>query len=439
MGSYDFNSIMHYKLSNCISLRPGVNGSPGQRNGLSNGDIESIDKTYPIKVTFDDNSIDSPKGFDNNNQAVVAWTGTNLEHNINIMFSDNLKDWFNKIILSDTSLSAPSICSFQGNLYITWRETNSNQIIIIGYDGTNFFNKIALAETTFASPQLAVFNNSLYLSWTGTDSRLNLIDSFDGINWTNKLTLNETSPFAPAICDFNGSLALAWTGTDDNSSLNIALFNGSNFFSKVTLTENSNYSPQIFNTNGILNLVWTGTDPNHKLNSVKTSDNITFFEKITHNETSNFGVSGFSYNGRPILLWLGQDGNTSINLKPSYSDNFCSNDGGSVGGGGGCIFTSIVTNKLGEGDNSFELNLLRGFRDNNLGNNQNGKIIINDYKTVSPIILDKISSLPNKQAIYDQIWNKYISKGIEQVKLGDNETAILTYKKMIRNLKQKYL
>jgi hypothetical protein len=88
---------------------------------------------------------------------------------------------------------------------------------------TGFSNKIILSDKSLNSPAIVSFNGQLYLAWKDDgNNNLNMMYSADGgKTFGNKYTSTETSSDAPVLCMHNGNLYIAWKGKD-NDNLNVA-------------------------------------------------------------------------------------------------------------------------------------------------------------------------------------------------------------------------
>ena len=133
-------------------------------------------------------------------------------------------------------------------------------------------NKIILSDTSIDAPSLWVTNSGTIrsvLAWTGTDGehRLNIMTSSIGTRYYNKVTLPQTSSWRPAVTRTDsGAVAIAWTGDDAHHSLNV-LYNVYGTQRKLTLWQDNSFTaPALAVFGGKLLLAWAGTDGNRSLN-----------------------------------------------------------------------------------------------------------------------------------------------------------------------------
>lgn len=127
---------------------------------------------------------------------LIAWTGTpNLQLNFQRRISGA---WQPKVTLGETASAAPAVAFFSRRYYVAWTGTNAehNLNVMSSADGVNWAGKVTLGDTSPSSPALAVFAGSLYLGWRGGTDQLNLISTTNGTTWGGKVTLADTTPGA---------------------------------------------------------------------------------------------------------------------------------------------------------------------------------------------------------------------------------------------------
>ena len=138
------------------------------------------------KVTLADTSIDGPAIMRTYSPAtVLAWTGTDAAHHLNLMTSSDGLHYGNKIILPEMSLWRPAIAFIdtgRGSPYYTillaWTGTDKAHTLnleFIKMPGYQVTQKITFwGETSFTAPALASVNydttSDIYLAWAGTDT-----------------------------------------------------------------------------------------------------------------------------------------------------------------------------------------------------------------------------------------------------------------------------
>ena len=148
-----------------------------------------------------------------------------------------------KVILPENSPTGPALWTIEGppssstyNAVLAWTGTDPAHHVNVrtSADGQHFGATLTLDETAISRPAVTVtalstsFPRILVLAWTGTDPRHSLNVLFDVFNVTghrSKTTLVDTSIAGPALAT-NRFLAgenfqLAWTGTNTLHSLNV--------------------------------------------------------------------------------------------------------------------------------------------------------------------------------------------------------------------------
>lgn len=255
------------------------------------------------KVTLQENSGSHPavllfanttSGTLGPNLVVLAWTGTDSNHSLNVMF--DVYGVRQKITLSDNSAFSPALAYFKGQVWLAWTGMDSGQalnVMAMGSHGVTPGHKTTLRGTGFSSrggPSLRADtrHNQLLLSWTQTSapSYIDLAQSSDGVAWATSFSPPppQTSSFGPDVLAVSDTTPVglptdywAWTGTDSLNSLNIAYTSTlSNWPAAiVTLNEQGLGSPALGFSNKLgsgqpstvrILLAWTGTDTAHHLN-----------------------------------------------------------------------------------------------------------------------------------------------------------------------------
>ncbi|HEX8731411.1 MAG TPA: hypothetical protein VF725_05065 [Ktedonobacterales bacterium] len=307
------------------------------------------------KVILNETSIDGPAITPAYPGDIIAWTGTDAQHHLNLMTSSDGLHYSNKHILPEMSLWRPAIAfigslrtvPFEGTLVLAWTGTDAHHTVnleMISMPSFKVTQKITFwGETSFTAPAVGMLpgdvNSDIYLAWAGTDSAhtLNIIhrttfdktqdkkilwgwgsisrpnlyydlsnDSKGGqlLSWTGfnnrlyfaysaKNTSNQTywtmasasplsmkSAWAPSMIGFTTSTQpshwLAWTGSGVTSTHALHVMytqhypSWSDTNSQATLDETAISGPAlaIRSTSGEPQMVigWTGTDPYHHLN-----------------------------------------------------------------------------------------------------------------------------------------------------------------------------
>lgn len=105
---------------------------------------------------------------------------------------------------------------------------------------------------------------------------------------------------------------------------------------------------------------------------------------------------------------------------------------------GFCIITTAACHVLHKGDDCNELNTLRRFRDMASDENHIIRDLVKEYYRVAPLLLDKINVLPEKEEIYQHLWEDYIEKSYLSIRNHDHLEATKIYIQMVVRLCNKY-
>ena len=103
-----------------------------------------------------------------------------------------------------------------------------------------------------------------------------------------------------------------------------------------------------------------------------------------------------------------------------------------------CYITTAVCESLGKGDDCYELNLFREFRDQYLLQQQDGPELIHEYYDIAPTIVKHISDTQQQEKIYHEIWDQYLMPCVHMIEEDKNEECCELYRNMVYNLKQQY-
>lgn len=194
--------------------------------------------TEGSKVILDELSIDGPAiAVTYSPQTIIAWTGTDPNHLLNIMTSSDGLHYSNKHILPENSLWRPAVAYIDsgrgapyGTIVLAWTGTDPNHTLNVEFISTPDFNvtrKITFwGENSFTAPALATINgdirSDIYLSWAGTDPghTVNVMHLSTDSDQTDKTILWGWNSLSrpnlstdPSVSASN-ALILSWTGTN---------------------------------------------------------------------------------------------------------------------------------------------------------------------------------------------------------------------------------
>lgn len=106
----------------------------------------------------------------------------------------------------------------------------------------------------------------------------------------------------------------------------------------------------------------------------------------------------------------------------------------SSGGGGGCYITTAICEEYGKPDDCYELTAFRGFRDNWLINQPDGKELIDRYYKTAPAVVELINNQKNRTEIYRHLNDNYLAKCLGYIEVGENEKCKDLYVEMMEYL-----
>ena len=248
--------------------------------------------TYGGKVTFVESSPVRPAVAAQGTPAavVLAWIGSDPNHSLNLLCQGGVcgsgAGGYRKLTLSENSASSPALARFGNRLLLAWTGTDANHSLNIlpfslttAGSGFQLGAKRILSQFSGVSgPSLGVDAQStrLLLSWTATTpaNQLAFASSGDAITWSGAQTLGETSAGGPsgfiAASASAPTFWLAWAGTDPGHSVNARFTQNPSQWplgGKTTLGEGALGGPVLGYVGdvGQTLLVWTSGNVGHHL------------------------------------------------------------------------------------------------------------------------------------------------------------------------------
>ncbi|MFA9463266.1 MAG: CFI-box-CTERM domain-containing protein [Velocimicrobium sp.] len=106
---------------------------------------------------------------------------------------------------------------------------------------------------------------------------------------------------------------------------------------------------------------------------------------------------------------------------------------------GFCYITTAVCEMKNKSDDCYELMMFRGFRDDFLMKDKDGKSLVKEYYEVAPRILAAIELKPKKEEIYQDIWENHLSICLANLEKGEDDLCKNNYKKMVKSLENRYI
>jgi peptidoglycan/xylan/chitin deacetylase (PgdA/CDA1 family) len=296
------------------------------------------------KITLGETSIDGPSLWTSSTggvRAVIAWSGTDTSHSLNLLSSGDGLGWGNKVTLGESSSFRPAVIrtgpGSSDSVVMAWIGTDPNQSLNILLGSPPSYTKLTLwQESSFTAPGIAMLNGSFYLVWAGTDPQHSLnIDRIASTGGTltveQKTTLWGWSSIASpsVVADPNGQrLLMSWIGPDERVHFATS-GNGASWSqpAQSPMPEWSDASPMSYSSlaaNVSSNLLryfaaWRGIDSLHSVNVKYTTAFPEWpqsFEKATLNEQSFGGpvLGSVGASGQILLAWTGIDPMRHLNV-----------------------------------------------------------------------------------------------------------------------------
>ncbi|MCR5792608.1 MAG: hypothetical protein K6G65_05515 [Lachnospiraceae bacterium] len=104
-----------------------------------------------------------------------------------------------------------------------------------------------------------------------------------------------------------------------------------------------------------------------------------------------------------------------------------------------CYITTAVCEEQNKPDDCYELTMFRDFRDGYLKNEADGEALIEEYYETAPIIVAGINMKPNRADIYNDIWERHLSKCLQNLENHNHKECKDGYVAMVRELQKEYL
>lgn len=95
-----------------------------------------------------------------------------------------------------------------------------------------------------------------------------------------------------------------------------------------------------------------------------------------------------------------------------------------------CYITTAVTEATGKGDDAYELEVLRKYRDDFMLATPAGQELVQNYYDVAPKVVEKLSKREDAKEIYTRLYTTYLQPAVAAVEKGDNYEALRIYREM---------
>lgn len=104
-----------------------------------------------------------------------------------------------------------------------------------------------------------------------------------------------------------------------------------------------------------------------------------------------------------------------------------------------CYVTTATCTALGLSAECEELRLLKDYRDTVLMNTPDGRELVKQYYNIAPTIVKRIDKRADAKAVYQELYQDYISPCILHIRKENFEQCKEIYCKMVEVLKERYI
>lgn len=302
----------------------------------TSGSAHALPSVHEVgKVVLPETSIDGPAlssifVANGTSESVIAWTGTDAAHFLNVETSSDGLHFTNKRTLNETSPFRPDVAlaTVGGAVVVAWTGTNANHSLNVLYDVYGNPKKLTLAhENSIGAPALRL-GPGMFLAWTGTDAAhsLNILPfsvTTSGLVPGEKTVLSQFNGDSGPHMARRGANTVVLNWSTRTLQPQLAFSQDGVHFSSAGLPETSAFAPATNSLEpyiGVSNrewIGWTGTDPTHHLNLQWTTSFPQFINpavtKTVLNETA-LGGPALDYNAGLQIAWTGTDSAHHLNI-----------------------------------------------------------------------------------------------------------------------------
>lgn len=104
-----------------------------------------------------------------------------------------------------------------------------------------------------------------------------------------------------------------------------------------------------------------------------------------------------------------------------------------------CYITTAVCEQLGKGPDCRELRLLKDYRDQYLDTTPEGHALVEAYYDIAPTIVKRIEREPDRDRIYEEIYQEHLLPCIRKIEAQDYEGCGAGYREMVLALKARFI
>ena len=298
------------------------------------------------KQILSETSIDGPGltknivGHEGERTMVLAWTGTDPHHHLNLLTSRDGTTWTNKRILSDTSFVRPAIERVTemsgGEVVLAWTGTDSRHTLNVLWNaynnGSSPMKKVTFwGDWSFTAPALAISGDQVYVAWAGTDPNHSLNIMALEQRTLKVIAIKRYLPFSsiarPGISiGPTGNLLLSWTNSSGRLCFAVAN-RGVNFGSATVSSDTSFSGPDFLAVNGTYVgdtttpaywWAWTGRDAHYSIH-VAFNNSAAWPSSSSKATLGEWALGGpvLGYRGTTntvVLAWTGTDPGHHLNI-----------------------------------------------------------------------------------------------------------------------------
>lgn len=104
-----------------------------------------------------------------------------------------------------------------------------------------------------------------------------------------------------------------------------------------------------------------------------------------------------------------------------------------------CYITTAVCTSLGKGQDCYELNVLRDYRDQYLESTPEGHSLVEEYYDIAPTIVKRMAKEPDSSRLYGELYDQYLKPCITHIEEHRMEDCRTLYSQMVTELKARYM
>lgn len=295
--------------------------------------LASVAPVEHSKVVLSDTSVDAPALWTSDPRSptlgltsVLAWTGTNSGHSLNIMTSADGLTYGSKMTFAESSATRPAVAA-QGaplTVVLAWTGTNSGHSLNLLCHGpacgaTNGYKKITLSASAFGSPSLSPYGSAYLMAWAGTDTNHTLhilpigLNTSSGFSIGSTTTLSQFGAVATPSLSYNpvnNQVLLTWASNNPVNGLAFATSSdGIHFTGAQRLSASSAASPAGYAVASsempAYWMAWTDASSSHALHVAFTPS----FPQWPASDSAPLAESAFD---GPALGYVGDTGETLL-------------------------------------------------------------------------------------------------------------------------------